>query len=678
MGWTSLALRRLRADRAPTVGLIVLVLVTALIAALAPRVLARLADDAVRTEVTRAPAAARNIALLQHLIVQAGPPDDPLAWVRAEGELRERTYPAAVRALITGRSAIIESGRFRINKDTTDPAFVRLRIQEGIAPHLKYVEGAPPTSAVTARDDVGPQAVDGVPVYEASVSVATAQRIGLSLGETVELVGDPGDQLVGRTNTDLYAYATLTGIYEVTDPDADYWMDDPLLIHPVIRALSAEVQLLDAAFLLDDGTHDALIRHPSPASGALRYTWRSFLDTSRLTDRNLDPTITAFRRLQVLYPSANVTPSSDTALRTGMLPILEAHRARWNAAESIVAVMALGPALVAVATLALIAVLASRRRRSTLAIARSRGATGRQVVWPVLVEGLLVAVPAAALAVVAAIVLVPAGRLSATLAAAGAVVAVAVAVLLATVASVARAQGLERGPDTRIVTGIGARRLLFESLVVIGAVAAALLLRERGVAAVGEPGRGGFDPLIAAVPALVGVAAGIVVTRLYPVPLAIVAWLAARGRGLVVMLAARRAREGGASSAVLLVLLATATVGAFAATALENLDRGADLAAWQGVGGAYRVQQPSGPLPLALDPATLPGVEVAAGVFQALVPVGLSGPQALVVMPEAGALERVLAGTPAAPSFPVGFATPLPGPIPAIVSASLIDNPRGV
>ena len=119
---------------------------------------------------------------------------------------------------------------------------------------------------------------------------------------------------------------------------------------------------------------------------------------------------------------------------------------------------------------------------------------------------------------------------------------------------------------------------------------------------------GGFDPLIAAVPVLVGVAAGIVVVRLYPIALRGVAAVARRGRGLVLMLAARRATEGGASSAVLLVLLATATVAAFAAVSLDSLDTGADVAAWQSVGGSYRLQAPNGPIPRDLDAAALPGV----------------------------------------------------------------------
>jgi predicted lysophospholipase L1 biosynthesis ABC-type transport system permease subunit len=45
---------------------------------------------------------------------------------------------------------------------------------------------------------------------------------------------------------------------------------------------------------------------------------------------------------------------------------------------------------------------------------------------------------------------------------------------------------------------------------------------------------------------------------------------------------------------------------------------------------------------------------------------------------EAGAYQQVAAGTPADPHFPPGFTQPGTGPIPAIVSQSLVDSPRGV
>jgi putative ABC transport system permease protein len=349
------------------------------------------------------------------------------------------------------------------------------------------------------------------------------------------------------------------------------------------------------------------------------------------------------------------------------------------AAESIVAVLALGPALVAIATLALIALLAARRRRSTLAVARSRGASAWQVLLPALVEGALVAVPSALLAAAVAVVALPSGRLALTLGAASLVGLAVMVIVAVTVVPVARAQGQVRRSGDRTVTPVGGRRLVAELFVVGLAIGGAVLLRDRGAQAAGVGGAiAGFDPLIAAVPALVGLAAGLVAVRMYPPVMRVAAWLARRRRGLVPMLAARRATEGGASAAVLLVLLATATVGTFAVAALDHLDRGADVAAWQATGAAYRIEPVAGALPPAFDPTAIPGAEAVATVFQASVPLDMTGPQVMVTIPAAGQLAAALAGTPIDPAFPPGFSTPGDGPIPAIVSQSLIDSPRGV
>ncbi len=268
MRWLGLALRRIRDDTGATVGFAVLVLVTALIAALAPRVLAGLADHAVRAEVGSAAVQARSIVFLENRIFGLGPDDDPLKQVRDAGDDLHDTMDVGIQDLVKARDIQVESGRFRVQKETTDPAFVRLRIQEGIADHIRYVAGRPPTSTVTARNDVGPEHTNDVPVYEAAISSTTADRFGISLGETVPLVGDPGDQLIGRTPQDQLAFATITGIYDAVDPDEDWWMADPQLIHPVIRALSLEVQLLDAALLVDDATHEALTKYASPGGRA--------------------------------------------------------------------------------------------------------------------------------------------------------------------------------------------------------------------------------------------------------------------------------------------------------------------------------------------------------------------------------------------------------------------------
>ena len=89
-------------------------------------------------------------------------------------------------------------------------------------------------------------------------------------------------------------------------------------------------------------------------------------------------------------------------------------------------------------------------------------------------------------------------------------------------------------------------------------------------------------------------------------------------------------------------------------------------------------RRPAAGCPASLDAASLPGVEAVASEFQGQVPVNLNGPQVLFAAVEGENLKDVLAGTPAMPAFPPGSPTPGDGPIPAIVSRRLVDNPRGV
>ena len=73
--------------------------------------------------------------------------------------------------------------------------------------------------------------------------------------------------------------------------------------------------------------------------------------------------------------------------------------------------------------------------------------------------------------------------------------------------------------------------------------------------------------------------------------------------------------RGGSSGAILIVLMATATIGTFAGAMLVHLDRASEAVAWEEIGAPYRVAAPA-PLPASFDPTTLPGVEAAAGQYE--------------------------------------------------------------
>jgi putative ABC transport system permease protein len=112
------------------------------------------------------------------------------------------------------------------------------------------------------------------------------------------------------------------------------------------------------------------------------------------------------------------------------------------------------------------------------------------------------------------------------------------------------------------VPTLSPRRLAVEALIVLLSALGVYLLRRRGLTEEG----GGFDPYLAAVPLLLGLAAGILAVRLYPLPVRLLAAATGRRRDLVPALAFRRvARQPGVTAAPLLVLLLGVSVSVFAA-----------------------------------------------------------------------------------------------------------------
>jgi putative ABC transport system permease protein len=261
--------------------------------------------------------------------------------------------------------------------------------------------------------------------------------------------------------------------------------------------------------------------------------------------------------------------------------------------------------------------------------------------------------------------------------------AIAVAIVTALVLVVAGAPtalAAPRGPgrDAPIVRRPSSRRLLFEGFVVVLAILGAYLLVERGVTgASSTTALGGVDPFIALVPALVGVAAGIVAVRLLPVPMLGIARVAAMRRDLVPSLSLRRVTRGGSSGSVLIVLMATATIGTFAIATLVHLQKASEAVAWEEVGADYRVTAPA-PLPASFDPTTLPGVEAAAGEYEvsALVQDRFLPLQFIAV--DAPAYEQVIAGGPASVHLPSEMLQETAQPIPAIVSHHVTEGARGI
>ncbi len=675
-----LAIRRFRDGRPEVVGLVLLVLVTAFFAGAAPRLVDRVGTDALRGEVSAATDFQSNLQLIQERRYEANRNGDPLQPVAAEGDTLESEIPPTVRRLIDDQSYLVDSIRWRIRNPTPDPSFARLRVQPGALDRIRLVAGRLPTGkpATIPVDPTTTPPTEEIPVIEAALSVESLRAIGSQVGDRIVLRPDTSDILVGRSGSTLDAAIDIVGAFEVTNEADRWWLDDTSLSRPGIRTLGGDSRLIDVTPLISSDAYAAMltatIAYPN------RYTWRYYVAVDRFESGDLPRLVPELRRLDGVFPSsAGTTINEGTSLRSGLLPLLTTADAHWRSSLAVLTVVGLGPAAVGIAALAMVGSLVMRRRLPALALSRARGASTGQLIAEVALEGLVLSLPAALLAIALVSAVLPAGPSQLSILASVAAATVTTIVLLAAAAPTAMALPHGPGQQTRIAGRPSARRILIEGLIVFLGVAGVILLRERGAAAASSTAvLGGVDPFVAAVPALAGIAASIVAVRLLPAPIAVLSRLAAIRRDLVPVLALRRVTRGGAGRAVLVVLLVTSTVGAFAASILVYLDGAAEAVAWQEVGAPYRLSQPD-PLPKTLDPLKLPGVEAAAGLDAIASFVTTRYLPLQVIAIDAADYERLVAGTPADPHLPAEMlASSFDGSIPVIVSPELTTSDRGV
>jgi len=687
MAWIRLALLRLRDERLSAIGLAGLVLVTAFIAAATPRLLDHVADDTLRSTLAEAPAVRRNIQLVQEDHLESQGPADPFSAVKAREASLFAQLPPTIRALVGERGWTANSGRWLLPQAPGDPATMRIQIEPGAMDRLRLVEGRWPTGSTTkvpdgtSTDAVPPQ----VTAFEVALSTETAAGFHVKLGDVLTLVPDRTDELVGRLGGagNLDIAVRLTGTYEVIDDTDPWWLNDTSLARPGIRSPGGDSRIIDSTALLSPDAYGAYMTESIRGALFVQYTFRDYVDPTRLVSSGVDGLLTDVKRLETIFPPSNRPLLQDLGgpprLNEGLRVLLETYRSQWASASAILTIGGIGPGAVALGALGLVAGLAAQRRRSALALSRGRGASLSQVILAVVAEGLLLAGPAALLAVVAAFLLIPAHPvLASPLAGAGVAVLATVLLVMATVPATS-GPAFGSGREIAVPRRPTARRLLFEGLVIALALAGAYLLRDRGLRGASSAGElGQVDPFVAAVPALIGIAAGLLALRLFPYPMRALAWLARRGRGLVPVLAMRRASDGRRTGPGLVVLLVTAAIWAFSSSVLLYVDHAADAVAWRDTGAAYRIDSTTGLFPRDFDPARLPGATATVGIHREVVNMGPRYLNVQVLAIPVAAYDRVTAGTPAALGLPIDLYATNVSAIPIVVSKAIAGRTDGV
>ncbi len=549
--------------------------------------------------------------------------------------------------------------------------------------HVRYVQGVAPTGALrtVAAAPGSPRAPGRTTAYEVALSTASAAEMGVGVGDTLLLDLDVTDPL-NRAR----AYKTagqVVGIFEVPEPASPYWSDDTTLERPTRKAFSADNVQTNAVALIAPEAYPILLGNTDQIGLPLRYSWRWYVDPARLEAGQVDDLQVGLRRMESVFPATPVAsgPASGTILRSGLLRFIEGQQARWASVGAVLTSVAIGPAAVAGAALGLVVLLGSARRRSSLVLARSRGGSAAQIVGATAAEGLLLTVPAALAASLLATLAVDTGSDLPTVIIPLAVAAVTTVLMVAMITPIARGTALGQTREAAEGRRSPPRRLVAEFLVIGLAVGGAILLRERSLRGGGTAGElTSADPFIAAVPALAGLAAGLVALRLFTIPIRGLAAMAGFRRDLVPVLGLRRTTRSGTAAPILLVLMLTATVGAFSLATLNYLDRASDAVAWQQVGAPFRLVEADGRLASDIDAAApdLPGVTAAASAARLSLPaVGARVVELLAI--DAAGYATVTDGTPLAGGLPAELQAPAPadGSVAAVVSpAGVVDGIR--
>ena len=699
----TIARQRLASTSATVVVFVLLVGVSTFLAVLVPRLYAAALDSAARSTVDAAPSAVRDLQFSQTATIAPGP-DDPLSGVAAAGAELDASLPTSVRSVIGDRHYVADSVEFVVADPPVAVTQVKFRIQDGLDGRISFVEGREPSATRDRAVVEGRSDPTGQPyladVYEIALSSESLAAVRLEVGDELVMRPDADDLIVQQYGTlggNGFVIARIVGRFDVVDPADRFWFDDPGIREPFREPISFDLAIFHLSALVDPGTYPRLLGAeadvtPTSIHFPLRYGWRFFVEPERIQAGALTELQAETTRLQARYPFSGAnTLDGQPALRWGMLGLLEGHARRQHTTEVAVSLAALGPLVTAIGALALVAMVVVRRRAAAIGLLRGRGASTGQLLLAQGLEGALIVTPTAIVAIALGLLATRDRPVDGTLA--GALFVAIAGVVLLVGATVPFARGrtaigaVAAGRPEVVGRRTRNRRLVFDATVIVLAAIAVVTLRSRGL---GDGlGPVAIDPLLAAVPVLVAAAAGLVLLRLYPLPLHLIAALAARGRGLIPTFPLwGAARQSRVAALPLLVILVATAMGAFSAVVLETIDRGQVLTSWRAIGADWRIDADAGvAIPTALDPATIDGVEASTGLVEVdgTVRTEIVRRQPTLVQGiDPAGFSAVVAADPAPFELSPAFArAPRPGvtgtpddPLPVIISSGLAAQAR--
>jgi hypothetical protein len=469
---------------------------------------------------------------------------------RVSRALRDTTGPGThIELMGESTSFALPGGEEGVNPDLTSIAFA-----DGLQTHASLLAGSWPQPR-TAADEPLP--------------VAVSEEVA----ELLEL--QPGDRMdiEARVNDLGVLPVEVSGVYRIDDATDTYWWGDEGLLNGV--KTRGTYRIVGPLFTAREEVETLF-----GTSSSVRLTWHAFPDFSQLEVDGIGELRGSLSQLDERIEAA--LPSLQPTAGTDLDAMLAESERSLLVSRTGVLLLIVQLAVMAAYAIVLTAGLLVEHRRVQTSLLRSRGAGVRQIASMSLLEGLLLAIPAVAvapwLAVLAIRVLNVVGPLSRVgleiepevapdaYLAAGAAAVGCVLLLVVPAVSAARLFAQEQGGLSRSETRTIGQRMGIDLALLAVTVLGLWQLRLYGSPlTTSVRGSLGLDPLLVAAPAIGLLAGGVLALRIVPLVASLAEDAISRGRDLITALGAWQvARRPLRYTRAALLLMLAMSMGTFA------------------------------------------------------------------------------------------------------------------
>jgi putative ABC transport system permease protein len=603
-----------------------------------------------------------------------------LSYETASQELRS-IPPATIDTITASLHADFNRAPVSLTPASTDWSSMTVPFT-GVDGDLPGTGGRPVKVEVTERQPFGPQmrlltgrfpVATPVPPAEAGTPVAkrpaatlqvlmtrqTAARLGLHAGSAFVI---PGSQRAS-TGTVTQVTVLVTGIVVPVDPDSSFWGTDPGVLSAHLQFQGPTQSPYWAAGVIA-GPQEAGELQSYFGSPNLRMEWAFPLDVSSLDSQQVRPLSDALENIGIQVPALpgpTAPVASALTISSSMWFALNLFIATAQSVDTLLWLLYVSLTVAGLAVLLLAARTVVMRRSAEITVIRARGGSLWQIAVGTGRDAALLCVPAAVIAAVLAILVVPVAGSAQD---AGSAVSwwPPIAVVAAAVLGPALVAAWQHRLPRRRTAVVPRRqragtRLVTEAALVAASVAGIVVFRDQGVQA-----GSGVNLYTSSAPILVAIPAVIVVLRLYPLVLRGLLRASARSSRAPAFLGlARASRTAALTPAVpVFALVLVLTVAAFAGMVRDAVINGEVAASWQTAGADATVTSSSTAQSFTISPAAARLVAAVPGVTHAAEVMNESwattaGSQVTVLAVDPASYAELVARTPGFPRVPAGL-----------------------